>query len=93
MKNYKFYPNGGRGLYDAYRDEHKVLFCFVKADGSDRKLVAVRDPIAQKMEESIAGKRQNSDPNVVRVVELTEAGAHQWRSIKLDSVYDGAILD
>ena len=93
MKNYKFYPNGGRGLYDAYRDGNKVCFCFVKADGSDRKLVAVRDDEAQKMEAAIVGKHQNNDPNVVRVVELTEAGVHQWRSIKLDSVYDGAILD
>lgn len=79
-------------LYRAYRAGKKVRFTFHKKDMSVRNLIALRDAEAKEMEAAIVGGTVFKNPDVVRVVEITDDGTHQWRSVTLSKVFDGEIF-
>lgn len=71
-------------LKSLYKDGRKVKILFTKKDGSERKMIVQRDLV---MESEVKGAVTNKSDNYLRVVEITNDGAKQWRSVR-----DGTLI-
>ena len=69
----------------AYKAGQKVEVDFIKANGEKRHMVCQRDNEAREMEAAVVHGAPKK-PGLIRVVEITEDGTHQWRSIVLDRI-------
>ena len=75
-------------LKTAYHDGKLVKVLFTKANGDERVMKIQRSPVMESAVKN--GKEKN--PDVLRVVERTDDGIEQWRSVPLTRVKSFEVL-
>lgn len=75
---------------DLYKSGAKVSVDFIKKDGTKRHMICQRD---SEMESQVQGKIVHSSETTLRVVEITESGDKQWRSVPLDRVEKAVVVE
>lgn len=68
---------------DLYKSGKKIEVDFEKKDGTMRHMICERDA---EMESQVRGVVKSKTEDVVRVVEITESGEKQWRSVPLNRI-------
>ena len=66
-----------------YKSGARVAVDFIKRDGTKRHMVCQRD---LTLESQVKGAIEKHADNVLRVVEITSDGVHQWRAVPLDRI-------
>ena len=66
-----------------YKSGAKVAVDFTKRDGTKRHMVCQRDFV---LESQVQGVIEKHTDTTLRVVEITDNGAKQWRSVPLDRI-------
>ena len=68
---------------EIYKSGARIAVDFIKRDGTKRHMVCQRDSV---MESEVKGAIEKHTDTVQRVVEITEDGTKQWRTVPLDRI-------
>ena len=72
-------------LKSLYKDGRKIKIIFTKKDNTERTMIVQRDLVMESEVKGVITTKKSDDH--LRVVEITEDGAKQWRSVR-----DGSLI-
>lgn len=75
---------------ELYKSGAKVAVDFIKRNGEKRHMICQRD---SEMESQVKGKIAHNSDTTLRVVEITESGDKQWRSVPLVRIEKAVVVE